>query len=49
MQAPLSRPAIPLAFAAVLLLVAVLVAPEQPGHQEAICQRQVGFEACRVW
>ena len=39
----------PLAFAAVLLLLALLAAPEQPRHQEAICQRHNGAEACRVW
>jgi hypothetical protein len=35
--------------AAVLLLVAVVVAPERPQVQEAICQRHNGAEACRVW
>jgi hypothetical protein len=39
----------PLALAAVLILVAVLVAPEQPQDQEAICQRHNGVAACRVW
>jgi len=33
----------------VLLLLAVLLAPEQPGDQEAICQRHNGAAACRVW
>jgi hypothetical protein len=32
-----------------LVLLAVLVAPERPQDQEAICQRQAGVEACRVW
>jgi hypothetical protein len=40
---------VPLALAAVLLLLALLVAPEQPRHQEAICQRHNGVAACRVW
>lgn len=39
----------PLALAAVLLLLALLLAPEQPGDQEAICQRHNGVAACRVW
>jgi hypothetical protein len=39
----------PLALAAVLLLLALLAAPEQPRHQEAICQRHNGVAACRVW
>jgi hypothetical protein len=38
-----------LALAAVLLLLAVLVAPERPLDQEAICQRHNGVAACRVW
>jgi hypothetical protein len=41
--------ALPLALASMLVTVAVLVAPEQPSHQEAICQRHAGVEACRVW
>jgi hypothetical protein len=41
--------AIPLLFTAGLLLGAVLLAPEQPRHQEAICQRHNGVAACRVW
>lgn len=40
---------VPAALAAVLLLVAVVVAPERPQDQEAICQRHNGVEACRVW
>jgi hypothetical protein len=40
---------VPLALAAVLLLLALLLAPEQPRHQEAICQRHNGVAACRVW
>jgi hypothetical protein len=35
--------------AVLLLLLAVLVAPERPQVQEAICQRHNGVEACRVW
>lgn len=42
-------PASPLLLAAVLCLMAVLVAPEQPQDQEAICQRHNGAAACRVW
>jgi hypothetical protein len=40
---------VPLALAAVLLSLAVLVAPERPADQEAICQRHNGAAACRVW
>jgi len=40
---------VPAALAAVLMLVAVVVAPERPQDQEAICQRHNGVEACRVW
>ncbi len=32
-----------------LLAVALVVAPEHPEAQEAICQRHAGVEACRVW
>jgi hypothetical protein len=39
----------PLALAALLVLLAVLVAPEQPQAQEAICQRHNGVAACLVW
>lgn len=46
---PAGVPAVPLALAAVLLALAVLIAPEQPRDQEAICHRQAGVEACRVW
>jgi hypothetical protein len=35
--------------AGALLLLAVLLAPERPWDQEAICQRHNGVEACRVW
>jgi hypothetical protein len=45
----ISAPGIPLALAAMLLLAALLVAPEQPWAQEAICQRHNGVAACRVW
>jgi hypothetical protein len=40
---------VPLALAGVLLGLAVLVAPEQPADQEAICHRHNGVAACRVW
>lgn len=39
----------PLLLSAVLVLVAQLVAPEQPRAQEAICHRHNGEAACRVW
>ncbi|MFM9089344.1 MAG: hypothetical protein ACKOPT_14650 [Cyanobium sp.] len=42
-------PAVPLLLTAALVLMAVLVAPERPGDQEAICQRHSGEVACRVW
>jgi hypothetical protein len=42
-------PPLPLALAALLVALALVVAPEQPRDQEAICQRQAGVEACRVW
>ena len=45
----ISAPGIPLALAVILLLAALLVAPEQPLAQEAICQRHNGVAACRVW
>jgi hypothetical protein len=32
-----------------LLLLAVVAAPEDPKDQEAICQRHRGVVACRVW
>lgn len=38
-----------LALAAVLVMLALLVAPEQPHFQEAICHRHNGVAACRVW
>lgn len=41
--------AVPAALATLLLLVALVVAPERPQVQEAICQRHNGVEACRVW
>lgn len=40
---------VPLALAVVLLALAVLVAPERPADQEAICHRHNGEAACRVW
>lgn len=39
----------PLRLAVGLVLGAVLLAPEQPRDQEAICHRHNGVEACRVW
>jgi hypothetical protein len=45
----LAVPPVPLVLAALLVALALLVAPEQPRDQEAICQRQAGVEACRVW
>ncbi len=48
-QEVISAPGIPLTLAAILLLAALLVAPEQPLAQEAICQRHNGVAACRVW
>ncbi|MCP9808089.1 serine protease inhibitor [Cyanobium sp. HWJ4-Hawea] len=44
--APVAGPAL---LAAVLCLVAVVVAPERPGDQAAICQRHNGVDACKVW
>jgi hypothetical protein len=41
--------AAPAILAGVLLLLALVVAPERPQVQEAICQRHNGVEACRVW
>jgi hypothetical protein len=40
---------LPLVLAALLVIVALVVAPERPEAQEAICQRHAGVEACRVW
>jgi hypothetical protein len=40
---------VPVVLAGVLLLLALVVAPEGPQVQEAICQRHNGAEACRVW
>jgi hypothetical protein len=39
----------PLILVAFLVLVALLLAPERPEDQEAICKRHAGVEACRVW
>ncbi len=47
--APRARAAKPLLLAVGLVLGAVLLAPEQPSAQEAICHRHNGVEACRVW
>lgn len=43
------EPGMPLLLVAVLCVLALLVAPERPQDQEAICQRHKGVEACRVW
>jgi hypothetical protein len=43
------RTAAPLLLAVALVLGAVVLAPEQPLDQEAICHRHNGVEACRVW
>ena len=40
---------VPLVLAALLVTVALVLAPERPEAQEAICQRHAGVEACRVW
>lgn len=32
-----------------VLALALLAAPEQPGDQAAICERHNGVQACRVW
>jgi hypothetical protein len=42
-------PGASLVVAAALVLLAVLLAPEQPQVQEAICHRHSGVAACRVW
>lgn len=46
---PVSGSGAALGLAGVLFLLAVLVAPEQPLDQEAICHRHNGVAACRVW
>ena len=38
-----------LAVIGLLLLLAALLAPEQPLAQADICQRHNGLAACRVW
>jgi hypothetical protein len=43
---PMGRP---LGLAAVLVLLALVLVPEHPGDQEAICQRHNSAAACRVW
>jgi hypothetical protein len=52
-QRPTNRggaaPGVPLCVSLLLLIAAALVAPEQPHDQAAICQRQSGEVACRVW
>lgn len=40
---------LPAVLAGCLLLLASVAAPDQPQDQEAICQRQNGVDACRVW
>lgn len=44
-----AKPATHLMIAVGLVLGAVLLAPEQPRDQEAICHRHNGVAACRVW
>jgi hypothetical protein len=44
-----AMPTVPLVLVGLLVLLAVLVAPERPLDQAAICQRHAGPEACRVW
>lgn len=44
-----ARSGVPLFLAAVLVAAAMLVAPERPHDQEAICHRHRGEVACRVW
>jgi hypothetical protein len=44
-----AMPTLPLVLVGVLVLLAVLVAPERPRDQAAICQRHAGPVACRVW
>lgn len=44
-----AMPALPLVLVGVLVLLAVLLAPERPWDQAAICQRHAGPVACRVW
>ncbi|MBM5804172.1 MAG: serine protease inhibitor [Cyanobacteria bacterium K_DeepCast_35m_m2_155] len=39
----------PALLAVLLASAAVLLAPEQPHDQAAICQRHNGAAACRVW
>ena len=39
----------PATLALLLVLAAVVIAPERPQDQEAICQRHNGAVACRVW
>jgi hypothetical protein len=38
-----------LALVGLLLLLAGVLAPEQPADQADICQRHNGAAACRVW
>jgi hypothetical protein len=44
-----ARSGVPFCLVAVLVAAAMLVAPERPHDQEAICQRHRGEVACRVW
>ncbi len=44
-----ATPTLPVVLVGVLVLLAVLVAPERPLDQAAICQRHAGPVACRVW
>jgi hypothetical protein len=47
--APGDSVAITALLAVLLVVLALLVAPERPADQEAICQRYNGVVACRVW
>ena len=44
-----AAPGASLWIALLLLVLAVVVAPEDPKDQEAICHRHSGEVACRVW
>ncbi|MCT0224253.1 hypothetical protein [Synechococcus sp. CS-1328] len=47
--APVDSVVITALLALLLVVMALLVAPERPADQEAICQRYNGVVACRVW
>ncbi|QPN61911.1 hypothetical protein H8F24_05210 [Synechococcus sp. CBW1002] len=46
---PVDSVAITALLGVLLVVMALLVAPERPADQEAICQRYNGVVACRVW